>query len=62
LTVNGVGIGRRELALAAFQGRSAVVPDMVWQGFEPAKREQPIKIGLIEIEPQWGRASNDKSA
>jgi hypothetical protein len=26
----------------------------VWQGFEPAKREQPIKIGLIEIEPQWG--------
>jgi hypothetical protein len=62
LTVN-VGIGRREPVPAAFQGRSAVVPDnSVWQGFEPAKREQPIKIGLIEIEPQWGRASNDKSA
>jgi hypothetical protein len=32
----------------------------VWQALKPAKHEQLIKLGLIKIEPQWGRASGGR--
>jgi hypothetical protein len=43
-----------------FKGNVPVVQTEVWQALKPAKHEQLTKLGLIKIEPQWGRASGGR--
>ena len=45
---------------AEFKGNAPVLQTEVWQGLKPAKHEQLLKLGLIKIEPQWGRASGGR--
>jgi hypothetical protein len=45
---------------AEFQGNIPLLQTEVWQGLKPAKHDQLIKLGLIKIEPQWGRASSGR--
>jgi hypothetical protein len=45
---------------AEFKGNVPVVQTEIWQAVKPAKHEQLIKLGLIKIEPQWGRASSGR--
>jgi hypothetical protein len=45
---------------AEFKGNVPVVQTEIWQALKPAKHEQLIKLGLIKIEPQWGRASGGR--
>src|SRR5258707_6777370 len=45
---------------AEFKGNVPVLQTEVWQALKPAKHEQLITLGLIKIEPQWGRASSGR--
>jgi hypothetical protein len=45
---------------AEFKGAVPVVQTEIWPSLKPAKHEQLIKLGLIKIEPQWGRASSGR--
>jgi hypothetical protein len=45
---------------AEFKGNVPVVQTEIWQALKPAKHEQLTKLGLIKIEPQWGRASGGR--
>src|SRR5271170_328225 len=45
---------------AEFKGNVPVLQTEIWQGLKPAKHEQLVKLGLIKIEPQWGRASGGR--
>src|SRR5277367_2793017 len=47
---------------AEFKGNVPVLQTEIWQGLKPAKHEQLIKLGLIKIEPQWGRASGGETS
>src|SRR5271155_4243556 len=42
---------------AEFKGNVPVLQTEIWQALKPAKHEQLVKLGLIKIEPQRGRAS-----
>src|SRR5271155_3978360 len=42
---------------AEFKGNVPVLQTEIWQALKPAKHEQLVKVGLIKVEPQWGRAS-----
>jgi hypothetical protein len=43
-----------------FKGNVPVLQTEIRQGLKPAKHEQLIKLGLIKIEGQWGRASGGR--
>jgi hypothetical protein len=45
---------------AEFKGNVPVLQTEVWQDLKPAKHEQLVKLGLIKIEPQWGRPSGGR--
>jgi hypothetical protein len=45
---------------AEFKGNVPVLQTEIWQGLKPTKHEQLVKMGLIKIEPQWGRASSGR--
>jgi hypothetical protein len=45
---------------AEFKGNVPVLQTEAWQALKPAKHESLMKIGLIKIEPQWGRASGGR--
>jgi hypothetical protein len=47
-------------AAAEFKGNIPILQTEVWQALKPAKHEQLLKIGLVKIEPQWGRASSGR--
>ena len=45
---------------AEYKGDVPVLQTEIWQALRPAKHEQLVKLGLIKIEPQWGRASSGR--
>jgi hypothetical protein len=45
---------------AEFKGDVPVLQTVVWQNMNSGKRQPLIKLGLIKIEAQWGRASNGR--
>jgi hypothetical protein len=45
---------------AEFKGDVPVLQTEIWKGLKPAKHEQLMKLGLIKIEAQWGRASSGR--
>jgi hypothetical protein len=45
---------------AEYKGTVPVIVTEVWLGLSQSEQKAHIKSGLIELEPQWGRASSGR--